>query len=117
MSSPTTPTVTPRRDGDPQVDLIGYRLVHRAMLADCGDLADLADRLAGGRAALTGRGAVALERYCRRLCAVIGDLHAAERQHVWPVVSAAAGSALDLADLSDDHDAVEPVLARCRSTA
>ena len=43
MSS-TTPAVTPRRDGEPEVDLTAVRLVHRAMLTDVRALADLAHR-------------------------------------------------------------------------
>ena len=117
MTSTTTPEATPQPGGDPAVDLTTYRLAHRAMVADATVLADLADRVAGGRTALTPGGAEALASYVRRLCADISDLHAAEGREFWPVVAAAAGAAVDLSDLADDHDAIEPVLARCRSTA
>jgi hypothetical protein len=118
MTSTTTPEATPQPGGgQPEVDLTAYRLAHRAMVADATALADLADRLAGGRTALTPGGAEALASYCRRLCADISDLHAAEGREFWPVVAAAAGAAVDLSDLADDHEAIEPVLARFRSTA
>ena len=110
------PAVTPRRDGDPEVDLTAVRLVHRAMLADVRAVADLADRVAGGTATLRDRG-TALRRYADRLCAEIDSLHDAEGGELWPVVAASAGAAVDLSDLADDHHAIDPVLARCRTAA
>ena len=117
MTSTTTPETAPQPGGEPEVDLTAYRLAHRAMVTDATDLADLADRVAGGRTPLPAARAAALSAYCRRLCTDISDLHAAEGREFWPVVAAAAGSAVDLSDLEDDHHAIEPVLARCRSTA
>lgn len=115
MSSTTSPAVSPRREGEPEVDLTAYRLVHRAMLTDVAALADLADRVAGGTSVLGGDRAIALRSYTVRLCAEIAALHRAEAEVVWPVVAASAGSAVDLADLVDDHHAMSPVLTRCRS--
>jgi hypothetical protein len=117
MSVTAPPVVTPRREGDPEVDLTAYRLVHRAMLTDVAALADLADRVAGGSSVLGPERAAALARYAGRLCAEIGALLAAECDEVWPVVAASAGSAMDLADLRDDHRAIGPALTRCRSAA
>ena len=59
--------------------------------------------------------ATALRRYADRLCVEIGSLHDAEGGELWPVVAASAGSAVDLSDLADDHHAIDPALARCRT--
>ena len=114
MSS-TTPAVTPRRDGEPEVDLTAVRLVHRAMLTDVRALADLADRVAGGTTPLSDDRRAALWQYADRLCIEIDSLNDAEGGELWPVVAASAGSAVDLSDLADDHHAIDPVLARCRT--
>ena len=117
MSSTTTPAVTPRRDGDPEVDLTAYRLVHRAMLADTRDVADLADRVAGGSPALTAARAAALRSYVEQLCQEIHTHHDGEDHLVWPVVAASAGAAVDLSGLTDDHGVIDPLLVRARSAA
>ena len=117
MSSTTTPAVTPRRDGEPEVDLTAYRLVHRAMLADTRDVADLADRVAGGSLALTAARAAALRSYVEQLCQEIHTHHDGEDHLVWPVVAASAGSAVDLSGLTDDHGVIDPLLGRARSAA
>ena len=114
MSS-VIPAVTPRRDGEPEVDLTAVRLVHRAMLTDVRALADLADRVAGGTTTLGADRRAALRRYADRLCIEIGTVHDGEGGELWPVVAASAGSAVDLSDLADDHHAIDPVLARCRT--
>ena len=117
MSSTTTPAVTPRRNGDPEVDLTGYRLVHRALVADTRAIADLADQVAGGTVGLSPIRAGALHGYVARLCSETRALHLAEGRHLWPVVAASAGSAVDLSGLTDDHEVIDPLLARCRSSA
>ncbi len=116
MSSTTTSAVTPRRNGEPEVDLSAYRLVHRAALTDVAALADLADRVAGGLEVLPPAKAAAVHRYAGRLCTEIAALQAAEDQDLWPVVSASAGSAVDLCELRADHRAAAALLARCRSS-
>ena len=117
MSSTTTPAVTPRRDGDPEVDLTAYYLVHRAMLADTRTVADLADLVAGGTVRLGAERASALRDYVGALCREIRAHHAAEDDIVWPVVAASAGSAVDLGGLTDDHAVVDPLLGRARTAA
>jgi iron-sulfur cluster repair protein YtfE (RIC family) len=117
MSSTTTPAVTPRRDGEPEVDLTGYRLVHRAMLADTRAVADLADRVAGGSVVLTAARAAALREYVGELCHEIHTHHDAEDQIIWPVIAASAGAAVDLGELTDDHSVIDPMLARARTAA
>lgn len=117
MSSTTTPAVTPRRDGEPEVDLTGYRLVHRAMLADTRAVADLADRVAGGSVVLTAARATALREYVGELCHEIHNHHDNEDRIIWPVIAASAGAAVDLAELTDDHGVIDPILARARTAA
>ena len=110
MSSTTTPAVTPRRDGEPEVDLTGYRLVHRAMLADTRAVADLADRVAGGSVVLTAARATALREYVGELCHEIHTHHDSEDRIIWPVIAASAGAAVDLgrADRRPRRDRPDP---------
>ena len=117
MSSTAIPAVTPRRDGDPEVDLTPYRLVHRAMLADTRGVADLADRVAGGSPALSAARAAALRSYVEALCQEIHTHHDGEDHLLWPVVAASAGTAVDLSGLTDDHGVIDPLLGRARSAA
>ncbi len=117
MSSTTTPAVTPRREGEPAVDLTAYRLVLRAVLTDVAALSDVADRAAGASVAMPAARAGALHRYTVRLCEDLAAVQSAEERELWPVVAASAGAAVDLCDLIDDNHAVAPVLARCRSAA
>lgn len=117
MSSTTIPAVTPRRDGDPEVDLTGYQLVHRGLVADTRAIADLADQVAGGSITLSPARAASLQLYVARLCSEIRALTHAEGELLWPVVEASAGPAVDLSGLTDDHRVIDPLLARCRSSA
>lgn len=117
MSSTTTTAVTPRRDGEPEVDLTGYRLAHRAAIADSRAFADLADGVAGTRSGLTPAQASAVRAYVVRLSTEIAFLHDAEDRVLWPVVAASAGAAVDLSELADDHHVIGPLLVRARSAA
>lgn len=117
MSSTTTTVVTPRSDGEPEVDLTGYRLAHRAAIEDTRAVADLADQVTGSRLRLTPVRSAALRGYVVRLCTEIRFLQDAEDRLVWPVVAASAASALDLSDLRDDHRVIDPLLVRARSAA
>jgi hypothetical protein len=87
------------------------------MLADTRDVADLADRVAGGSPALTAARAAALRSYVEQLCQEIHAHHDGEDHLIWPVVAASAGSAVDLSGLTEDHGVIDPLLGRARSAA
>jgi hypothetical protein len=108
--------VTPRRRGEPEADLTGLVLAHRALRGGCRLLADVAAEMAGADA---GGPAVAPER--RRAVLVFGRgvlrevLVHTEREDtaLWPVVAASAGAhAADLEPLTEDHAVLRGVLAR-----
>jgi iron-sulfur cluster repair protein YtfE (RIC family) len=115
MTSTTSPSASPRRGGEPEVDLVFYRLLHRAMLADVAALADVTDRAACADPVLTAARAKALAGYVDRLCGELAAVHRGEDAILWPLVAAAAGAAVDLGDLADDHHAMDPLLVRART--
>jgi len=82
------------------------------MLADTRAVADLADRVAGGSVVLTAARATALREYVGELCHEIHHHHDNEDRIIWPVIAASAGAAVDLAELTDDHGVIDPMLAR-----
>jgi hypothetical protein len=103
-----TPTVPTR-----QVDLLAITLGHRAMCADARRLADLAARLVTGEERLDRPRGAALARWIDRLADEIHHHHEAEDDVLWPVLERWARDRVDLAALTDDHAALEPLLARC----
>ncbi|PRY39358.1 hemerythrin-like domain-containing protein [Geodermatophilus tzadiensis] len=107
--------VRPRTDGDLVPDVLGMRLAHRAMLRDANRLPDLAERLAAGTC--DARRADAVARYVRDFADSVHHHHSVEDEVLWPVLAASAGPHVDLTELSDDHAALDPALARLRTTA
>ncbi len=115
MTAPLPFPVTPRRPGEPEADLTGLALAHRALRGGCRLLADGAASAAaagpdddwppGRRRALVafGRGVLrAVRVHTEREDAVL-----------WPVVAASAGAhAADLGPLTEDHEALRAVLGR-----
>ncbi|MGY1805051.1 hemerythrin domain-containing protein [Blastococcus sp. SYSU D00922] len=108
-------TVTPRQTGDPKPDTLGMRLAHRAMLKDCHRLTTLLQQLAATPVKQPRAAAVA--EYVGDFCDSIHHHHSAEDDVLWPVLAASAGSHVDLAELSDDHAALDPLLDRIRTGA
>ncbi|MGW4797272.1 hemerythrin domain-containing protein [Nonomuraea sp. NPDC004297] len=98
------PAVAVRRPEDPEPDLTAMYVIHRAML---GDLRRLAEDHGGGDAAI--------RRYATLLLFEVDHHHTNEDDLLWPVIERAAGRAVDLAPFTDDHLALEAVLARCRA--
>jgi hypothetical protein len=85
-------------------------VAHRAMRRDLARLAASAGDIAGpgqppGRA-------VAICRYGAALLAEIRAHHHGEDDILWPVIAATAGQAVDLAPLSDDHQAIKAASVR-----
>ena len=113
----TAADVRPRRDGDPVADILGIRLAHRAMRADLHRLTALARDVAAGRVPRTPGRAAAIAGYVALTCDSIHHHHESEDDLLWPVLAASAGSHVDLAELSDDHAALDPKLDRIRAAA
>lgn len=108
-------TVTPRQAGDPRPDTLGMRLAHRAMLKDAHRLTALLQQLAASPATHGRAGDVA--GYVADFCDSIHHHHSAEDDVLWPVLAASAGPHVDLAELSDDHAGLDPLLDRIRAGA
>ncbi|GEM32897.1 hypothetical protein NN3_39040 [Nocardia neocaledoniensis NBRC 108232] len=100
-------------DIPPTPNLLGIRLAHRAMLADTARFATLARELAGGPC--PPRRARAVAGYLGLLCDSIHHHHRVEDEVLWPMLAAAAGDAVDLRELTDDHAQLDPMLAGIRA--
>lgn len=100
-------------DISPTPNLLGIRLAHRAMLADTSRFASLARELAGGQC--PHRRARAVADHLGLLCDSIHHHHRVEDEVLWPMLSAAAGDAVDLRELTDDHAQLDPMLAEIRA--
>ncbi|WP_244460330.1 hemerythrin domain-containing protein [Microbispora triticiradicis] len=98
-------------------DLTGIRIIHRAMRGDLHRLRTVAEDLDAGRRRADAARATALARYAEDVCAAIHHHHSREDEIVWPVIERSAGAAVDLADLSDDHSELDPLLERVRVAA
>ncbi|SEL61514.1 Hemerythrin-like domain-containing protein [Blastococcus sp. DSM 46786] len=116
MTTPPVP-VTPRTEGDPRPDTLGMRLAHRAMLRDVRRLTDLLQQVAAGRTAVEAKRAAGIAGYVGDYCDSVHHHHSAEDDALWPVLAASAGPSVDLAELSDDHAALDPLLDRIRAGA
>ncbi|MEJ5869416.1 hemerythrin domain-containing protein [Pseudokineococcus sp. 5B2Z-1] len=118
MSTTTPPVaVTPRRPGEPVVDLLHLRVIHQVLLRDAHRLTALADDVAAGTEVLDRRRATALARYVDKSMTSIHHHHAAEDDLLWPVIVGSAGDAVDLDELSDDHSVLDPRMDRVRAAA
>ncbi|MHA3022920.1 hemerythrin domain-containing protein [Mycobacterium sp. BMJ-28] len=98
-----------------QPDLSGITIAHRAMITDVGRLANLLAAVARGAHTCAHPREVA--RYIRLLCESIHHHHTVEDEVLWPIVTASAGSFVDLSELADDHAALDPRLDRITSLA
>jgi hemerythrin-like domain-containing protein len=114
---PATVRVTPRRPGDPTVDLLELRVAHAVMLRDLRRLAALAAAIAAGRQVSDERRARAVARYVGKVMDSVHEHHSAEDEVLWPVIAASAGDSVDLAELSDDHSVLDPRMDRIRAAA
>ncbi|MEV0061918.1 hemerythrin domain-containing protein [Nocardia sp. NPDC050718] len=96
-------------------NLLGMRLAHRAMLADTARFAVLAGELAAIRTPCPPRRARAIAGYLDLLCDSIHHHHRVEDEVLWPTLTAAAGDAIELRELTDDHAQLDPALAEIRT--
>jgi hemerythrin-like domain-containing protein len=121
MNTPThstaPPKITPRGPGDPEPDLLGIALAHRAMVTDVGRVADLTVAIAEGRTLCGPDRARSLARYIDLLCDSIHHHHTVEDEVLWPIIEASAGGYIDLTELTEDHAALDPRLDRVRALA
>ncbi|MBY6365855.1 hemerythrin domain-containing protein [Rhodococcoides corynebacterioides] len=97
-------------------DTLGMRLSHRAMIADAGRLTDLLAGLAAG-APTDARHGAAVAEYLRLFCTSIEHHHRTEDDVLWPILVENAGPHVDLSELTEDHDALDPILAAVRELA
>lgn len=110
MTTVQIPAFAARRDSAPEPNLTSMYVIHRAMLADLRRLTELLS----GPAPITGARAGAVRRYTACLLVEIDHHHGNEDDILWPIIENTAGQAVDLSPFTDDHEALEPVLDRCR---
>lgn len=114
---PAQPHVNVRRPGDPDPDLSGIILTHRAMVTDTRRLAELTTAVAQRRVPCSPGRAKAAARYVELMCESIHHHHTMEDEVLWPVIEASAGDLIDLTELTEDHAALDPRLDRLREHA
>jgi hemerythrin-like domain-containing protein len=105
--------VTPRRPGEPEADLTGFRLIHRALCSGARMLADATTGIAAGEPCSRER-ARAIVQVSLAVLHEITCHHEREDDVLWPVIVVSAGDEVDLAPLSDDHAELHKVLERAR---
>lgn len=109
-------SIIARQPGEPDPDVRGLQLAHRAMLTDVGRLADAVAAIRDGQPC-SPRRARALARYTELMCDSIHHHHTVEDVVLWPVIDASAGDIVDLSELTDDHAALDPRLDVIRRRA
>lgn len=98
-------------------NLLGIRLMHRAMRADARRLALLMEELAAGRQQADQERLRAIAEFATRLCAGIHHHHRAEDEALWPVLVRSSGPEVDLDGLTEDHEALDPLLEEITDVA
>ena len=111
--NPVTATAAPAPTTD--ADLLGMRIAHRIMRREARLMAGLAAAWADGSDPLTGRRRRVFGAWIDGLCRDIHHHHGTEDDVLWPILERHAGAEVDLAPLSDDHAALDPVLEDIRS--
>src|SRR5206468_2053056 len=101
--------VTPRRAGEPEADLTGFVLIHRALRSGARMLADATTGIAKGEPCSRERQR-AIVQVALSVLHEIATHHEREDDVLWPVIVASAGDAVDLVPLSDDHSELHKVL-------
>ncbi|MGI5241298.1 hemerythrin domain-containing protein [Dactylosporangium sp. CA-139066] len=98
-------------------NLLGITINHRSMRGDARRFADVTRAIADGSLPGTPARAKAIQQYLTNLCAGIHHHHQAEDDVLWPVLRETAGAEVDLAELTDDHKQLDPLLDRVRADA
>ncbi|GAA3155292.1 protein kinase domain-containing protein [Nonomuraea roseoviolacea] len=91
-------------------DLTASYVAHRAMLADLGRLTELLPEAGAVSAARE----AATRWYTRSLLSAIHH-HVHGDEALWPLVARAAGDAFDLSPYAGGHEALGPLMERCRA--
>ncbi|MEU7004789.1 hemerythrin domain-containing protein [Nonomuraea sp. NPDC046570] len=99
------------------VNLLGFRITHRAMRADTRRLATALNKLAADDRPADPARLDAIAKFATSLCAGIHHHHTVEDLELWPVIVRAAGAEVELSDLTDDHDALDPILDEITAAA
>ncbi|GLX96069.1 hemerythrin domain-containing protein [Herbidospora sp. NBRC 101105] len=94
-------------------DLTGLRIIHRAMRGDLHRLVALTEHLT----ATTPTRAKAIAHFVGRVTHTIHQHHTREDEIVWPLIERSAGAAADLADLTEDHSLLDPLLNEAEAAA
>jgi iron-sulfur cluster repair protein YtfE (RIC family) len=89
---------------EPEPDLTSIVVIHRAIRQDLARLAACLGQVAAHGAPRSRSHAI--WRYTAALLAEIRTHHQNEDEILWPVLAATAGQAVDLAPLTDDHQAI-----------
>jgi hemerythrin-like domain-containing protein len=111
-NAPVPPfAVTTRRPGDPEVDLTGFRLIHRTMRSGTRLLADAVAGIARNQRCTRDRQR-AVVTFARHVLHEIHCHHEREDDVLWPVIVASVDGRLDLTPLSDDHVELAKLLDR-----
>ncbi|MDY6999097.1 MAG: hemerythrin domain-containing protein [Actinomycetota bacterium] len=100
--------------GPDEPDVLGMQIAHRAMLRDLDRTTGIALAMADGTVPITGRRTRMLVRYLELLAESIHHHHRAEDDILWPVIEDRAGGHIDLAPLTEDHEALVPELEALR---
>ncbi|HTJ36426.1 MAG TPA: hemerythrin domain-containing protein [Dactylosporangium sp.] len=98
-------------------NLLGIMINHRSMRGDARRFADVTRAIADGSLPGTPGRARAIQQYLTNLCDGIHHHHQAEDDVLWPVLRETAGAEVDLAELTDDHKQLDPLLDRVRAEA
>lgn len=91
-------------------DLLGMKIAHRVMLRDLDRTTGVMMAMADGGVPITRRRVRAVVRYLGLMGESIHHHHRAEDDILWPVIEERAGSHIDLAPLTGDHQALDPKL-------
>ncbi|MBX7454910.1 hemerythrin domain-containing protein [Mycolicibacterium sp. 3033] len=108
-AAPATTSTTP--------DVLGMQIAHRVMLRDLDRTTGVAMAMADGGVPITARRTRTLVRYLELMAESIDHHHHAEDDILWPVIVERAGAQIDLTPLTEDHEALIPLLERMRGGA
>ncbi|MEH3155669.1 MAG: hemerythrin domain-containing protein [Gordonia paraffinivorans] len=109
-----TTSSTTSQTAPAQLDLLGMQVAHRGMLADSDRFATLVLAIGAGEPC-SRRRASAIGAYLRDFADSIHHHHTVEDDVLWPLIVEAVGDAVDLSELTDDHDSLDPLLDRLRA--
>lgn len=98
-------------------DLLGIRLAHRAMRRDASRLVALCTGLGDGTESPDAKQVAAISEYVHLFADSIHHHHTTEDDVLWPKVVASVGPHIDLSDLTEDHEALDPLLDELRAAA